>query len=118
MNSSSSASGNSVHDRHDQSGYVVFCRDVPHSATLREQATAAHLAYIETVLDELNVAGPLYDESGTRTVGSVFSLRTKSLQKARQLIENDPYYKAGVFASVEYFPHLPAAGKYVGGKIW
>jgi hypothetical protein len=22
------------------------------------------------------------------------------------------------FASVECFPHLPAAGKYIGGKIW
>jgi hypothetical protein len=24
----------------------------------------------------------------------------------------------GAFASVDYFPHLPAAGKYIGGKIW
>lgn len=100
------------------SSYVAICRDGPGGPSGRAAATKDHLAYIEFVLGELNVAGPLYDEAGKKMIGSVYSFRTTSLDRARELVENDPYYRAGVFASVEYFPHLPAAGQYIGGKIW
>ena len=58
------------------------------------------------------------DDTGKRTVGSLYLLHTRSLARAREIIENDPFFKAGAFASVEYFPHLPAAGRYIGGTIW
>jgi uncharacterized protein YciI len=108
----------SVHDRYQDTAYIVLCRDGANGESARAAQTPAHLAYVETVLGDLNVAGPLYDDTGTKTIGSMYSLHTKSLERAREIIENDPYYKAGAFASVEYFPHLPAAGKYIGGKIW
>lgn len=107
-----------VHEQYPDTGYVVICRDGPKGPAARAAATAAHLAYVETILGDLNIAGPLYDDSGTRMIGSMYSLRTKSLARAREIIENDPYYKAGAFESVEFFPHLPAAGQYIGGKIW
>ena len=107
-----------VHEQFPDTATVVICRDGPNGAAARAAATAAHLSYIETILDEINVAGPLYDDSGTRNVGSLYCLKTKSTARAREIIENDPFFKAGVFATVEYFPHLPAAGVYVGGKAW
>ena len=108
----------SVHERFPNTACMVVCRDGPEGEQRRAAASAAHLAYIETVLDEINVAGPLYDAAGLRTVGSIFCYRTKDLARAREILENDPYFKSGVFASVEYFPYLPAAGHYIGGKIW
>jgi uncharacterized protein YciI len=111
-------SGASVHERFANTGVVVVCRDGPQGLAARAAATPAHLAYIDSVIDEINVAGPLYDEAGLTVVGSLYSLRTQSLARARQIIESDPFYRAGAFGSVEYFPHLPAAGHYVGGKIW
>jgi uncharacterized protein YciI len=48
----------------------------------------------------------------------MYCLHTRSLERAKEIIENDPYFRHGAFASVEYFPHLPAAGRYIGGKIW
>ena len=104
--------------RFERTAYVVVCRDGPNGATVRAEHTSDHMAYIETVMDELNVAGPLYDDGGRRPVGSLYCLATKSLARAREIIENDPYHAHGAFASVDYFPHLPAAGKYIGGKIW
>jgi len=103
---------------YESTAYVVVCRDGPNAATARAAQTQAHLRYIETVLGDLNVAGPLFDASGRETVGSLYVLQTRSLARAREIIENDPFYKAGAFASVEYFPHLPAAGRYIGGTIW
>jgi hypothetical protein len=113
-----SMSSGTVHERFPNTGVVVVCRDGPQGPQARAAATQAHLAYIDTVIGEINLAGPLYDEAGLKMVGSLYSLRTQSLARAREIIENDPYYRAGVFESVEYFPHLPAAGHYLGGKIW
>ena len=104
--------------KYEKTAYVVICRDGPNGATVRAAYTPQHMAYIETVLGELNVAGPLYDQPPTDPVGSLYCLHTSSLARAREIIENDPYFVHGAFASVEYFPHLPAAGRYVGGKIW
>jgi uncharacterized protein YciI len=104
--------------RFERTAYVVVCRDGPNGATVRAEYTPDHRAYIVTVMDELNVAGPLYDDGGQRPVGSLYCLATKSLARAREIIENDPYFAHGAFAQVDYFPHLPAAGKYIGGKIW
>jgi uncharacterized protein YciI len=104
--------------RSERTAYVVICRDGPKGALVRAEHTADHMAYIETVLDELNIAGPLYDDGGQKPVGSLYCLATRSLARAREIIEKDPYFVHGAFASVDYFPHLPAAGKYIGGKIW
>ena len=103
---------------YEKTAVVVICRDGPQGKSVRASYTPEHLAYIETVIDELNVAGPLYDGAGEGAVGSFYCLHTGSLQRARQIMENDPYVKHGAFASIEYFPHLPAAGRYIGGKIW
>jgi len=108
----------SVHDQYPNTAWVAICRDGPAGAAVRAAHTAAHLAYIETILEQINVAGPLFDEAGLNTVGSLFCYRTKSHAQARALVEGDPYFKGGAFASVELFPHLPAAGQYIGGKVW
>ena len=104
--------------RYEKTAYIVLCRDGAQGAAVRAAQTAAHMAYIETVMDELNVAGPLYDESRDQPVGSMYCLHTQSLERAKEIIEHDPYFRHGVFESVEYFPHLPAAGRYIGGKVW
>jgi uncharacterized protein YciI len=113
-----SAAPRAARTPYEATACVVVCRDGPGGAAARAAATQAHLRYIEAVLGELNVAGPLFDDSGKHTVGSLYVLHTQSLARAREIIEGDPFFKAGAFASVEYFPHLPAAGKYIGGTIW
>lgn len=117
MSSTESAAASPRRQLHPTS-YVVRCLDGAHGAELRTAQTAAHLAYIESVMGELNVAGPLFDESGTAVIGSLYCLHTPSLARAREIVENDPYFRAGVFDSVEYTPHMPAAGKFIGGKTW
>ena len=74
------------------SSCVVICRDGPNGPAARAAATRDHLAYIEKVLGELDIAGPLYDPEGKAMIGSIYSFRTTSLQRARELVESDPYF--------------------------
>ncbi len=107
-----------VQERFAGTGFAVLCFDGPNGEQARAAATAAHLRYIESVLDDINIAGPMYDSAGVRIIGSLYVLRATSEGRAREIIEADPYFKAGAFATIRYQPFLPAAGHYIGGKIW
>jgi len=107
-----------LHTKFPTACYLVICRDAPDSGPKRAAAMEAHMRHVERVIDELRVAGPFYDDSGTRQVGSMLVFRTQSAERARELTEADPPFAAGVWASIEVVPFLPAAGTYIGGTTW
>ena len=51
-------------------------------------------------------------------MGSCFIYHTDDEAEARELLENDPYYTAGIYDQIECHQFLGAAGTWVGGKIW
>ncbi len=100
--------------------YIALCEDDPtvDSAALRSREKDAHFAYIEKILDQLLVAGPLPEPSGGQHTGSLFVYAADSEVAARQLLEADPYYQAGIYGRVRLAPFVPAAGQWIGGTIW
>jgi uncharacterized protein YciI len=98
--------------------YLAMCEDNPGAAVLREEHLHEHLAYVETVMDRIRVAGPLREDDGDSVGGSCFIYRGASLDEARGLLEDDPYFRAGIYASVRWFRLNPAAGQWVGGRNW
>ena len=108
----------SIHERFPGTCCIALCRDVENSGQLRGETMAEHLRYIESILDELALAAPLFDATGHRPVGSLYCVKTRDPAKARALVEADPLYRAGVFASVEIHATMLAAGGLVGGKAW
>lgn len=97
---------------------AVICHDGPDSQAARKAAAQDHLRYVESILDRLALAGPLFSDDGERMIGSVYVFKTESLDEARRWLEADPYFKAGFWQSVDYRPFLPAAGDFVGGTVW
>ncbi len=98
--------------------YFCFCKDHSGSLELRAKHTPAHLAYIETILDKIAVAGPLIETESDNYNASCFIFQTDSEEEALKLLHNDPYFKAGIYAKVHGQQILPAAGSWIGGKIW
>ncbi len=100
--------------------YIAICRDDPKRNTVRLRATAkaAHFAYIETILDKLLVAGPLPSEADGAHVASLFIYDVDSADEARDLLQADPYYQAGIYGEIELQSYIPAAGQWIGGTIW
>lgn len=98
--------------------YVVTCRDKAGDASgkIREAKLAEHFAHMENVIDKVLVAGPLLE--GGAVVGSLLVLKADSVEAAEDLAKQDPYYAAGVWASVEAVHFVGAAGDWVGGKTW
>ena len=98
--------------------YICYCKDCPNSADLRQEHTPAHLHYIETILDRILVAGPLIESEPGIYNASCFIYEAQTREDALELLHNDPYYIAGIFAEVDCQEFLPAAGSWIGGKTW
>jgi hypothetical protein len=97
---------------------AVICHDGPESQAARKAAAQEHLRYVESILDRLALAGPLFSDDGSRMIGSLYVFKTGSLDEARRWLEADPYFKAAFWQSIDYRPFLPAAGEFVGGTVW
>jgi uncharacterized protein YciI len=97
---------------------TVICHDRHDSQAARSAASAAHLHWVQSMLEHIALAGPLYSHDGRRMVGSLYVFRTTSEAQARAWLESDPYFAAGFWAAIEVRPFLPAAGQLVGGTIW
>lgn len=98
--------------------YICYCKDHPGSLNLRREHTPAHLDYIETILDRILIAGPLIDVESGGYNASCFIYQAETEDEALQLLHNDPYFKAGIYTEVRCQQFLPAAGSWIGGKIW
>ncbi len=99
---------------------LVICKDSKNAPHLRQEYLQAHLDYIETVLDQVLIAGPQkpINIDNASPHGSTFIYATDSLEQAQTLFQQDPYVKNGVYEHVEFHHFTPAAGTWINGKIW
>jgi uncharacterized protein YciI len=103
--------------------FLVLCRDFAdgRSAKNRLKALPEHLAYIETILEKIAVAGPQREHGDDVTgaiTGSLLIYNVDSEAAARGLLEADPYYHADIWETVEISRFQPVAGSWIGGKVW
>jgi uncharacterized protein len=77
---------------------VLICQDKPGALQVRLDTRAAHLAYIAAT-GIVDLAGPFLNTAGEMT-GSMIVLNVDTMQQAQDWADNDPYAKAGLFASV------------------
>jgi uncharacterized protein YciI len=78
---------------------ALIARDKPGALQTRLDNREAHLAYLKET-GVVSQAGPLLDEEGGMT-GSLIVLDVADMAAARGWAANDPYAKAGLFASVD-----------------
>lgn len=80
--------------------YVIQLVDKPGSAEIRAAARPAHLEYLTANRHRLLAAGAVTDDDGTGGHGGVIILDTEDRAEAERFIAEDPFSKAGLFASV------------------
>ena len=98
--------------------WLAMSQDVENGTAIREEYLAAHLEYIESILHKIEVGGPMNTEQNPEYTSSVIIYRVDSEADAKTLLENDPYYKAGLYASTKLMQFNPVVGNWVGGKSW
>jgi len=96
--------------------FALRCLDSEGSAPAREAALADHLAHVEAHIGDYAVAGPL--KEGERTIGSLLVIKAGDAAEARLRLEADPYFAAGVWASITCEEFRAVAGDWAGGATW
>ncbi len=77
--------------------FAVFAIDRPDSLELRLATRAAHLDYLSQF--DTPVAGPLLDDDGNMC-GSMVFYDAPSKSAVEQIVDADPYNRAGLFESI------------------
>jgi len=80
--------------------FAIHMIDHDDSAELRAATSADHMAFVGQHLDAMFLGGPLQADDGKTSVGSLIIMDFPDRAAAEAFIAQEPYNKAGVFASV------------------
>ncbi|MGF0539576.1 YciI-like protein [Agrobacterium sp. ES01] len=86
--------------------FAVICADKPGHLDLRMETRPPHVEWLNGLNSEgtLKIAGPFLDTDG-KPNGSLLILKADNAEDAAAIAAQDPYAKAGLFASVEIKPY-------------
>ena len=80
--------------------YAIHTTDKADGASIRAAARPAHIEYLVQHQSLLLAAGALIDDDGTGGKGGILIVDTDDRAEAERFIAEDPFTKAGLFASV------------------
>ena len=80
--------------------FFVYGRDRPGSFPLKVRLAEEHWAYLDPYADRLIARGPTLTRDGARSTGSLHIVDLPDAAAAHRFAHDEPYQRAGVFASV------------------
>ncbi len=84
--------------------FILECEDKDGGLDLRLATRPEHLAYMQSKLDHIVIAGPILDDVTGNPVGSLIVLDYPDRAGAEDFAANDPYAKVGLFKSSSIRP--------------
>jgi len=84
--------------------FVIYCLDKPDHAHVRAEHRPAHVEYLKASAGQIVAAGPLLSDDGDGMIGSTLIMEFPDYAAAENWAANDPYAKAGLFASANIRP--------------
>ena len=83
--------------------FAVTCTDRPDAGDLRAQTRQAHLDWANADGSPVKMGGPLVG-ADDRPVGSLLIVEADDPEHLKQVLAQDPYTRAGLFADVMSMP--------------
>jgi hypothetical protein len=83
--------------------FALICTDKPDHLAVRMDNRPAHLAFLDGLGEAMNGAGPFLG-SDDKPNGSLVLIEAEDRAAAEAIAAQDPYAKAGLFASVDIRP--------------
>ncbi len=79
--------------------YAFTLLDKADGLALRLRVRPEHKVYLAAVADRIAFAGPLVTEDGKTMIGSLLAIDFESLDAAHAWLANEPFTRAGLYAS-------------------
>jgi uncharacterized protein YciI len=84
--------------------FAITNLDKPDSFALRAATRETHLGYLDSIVAQLLLAGPILNAE-SQPVGSLLVVEAENAAAAEAFALADPYAKAGLFESVTIRPY-------------
>lgn len=84
--------------------FIFHMLDKPEAFALRDALRPVHKAYLATKVEEMAFAGPLKNDDNTKMIGSMLAIDFPSREAATAWIDEEPFTKSGVYASMSVYP--------------
>lgn len=84
--------------------FAIIAKDKEGAFDVRKANRPAHIDYLKSLGDTLKAAGPFVDPARDIMTGTLMIVEADDQAAAVSLAANDPYAKAGLFASVDIRP--------------
>jgi len=81
--------------------FAVHFKDDPEKRHLRAELMAAHLAFLQKHSAAIRMAGSMRKEADDSPIGGLWIVDATSFQEVRSMVAEDPFWTAGLRASVE-----------------
>ena len=81
--------------------FLIRCIDKPGYGPVRSESRPRHLDYLDGFKGQIRFAGPILNEKNEAPTGSVFIMDLSDRNAAERFAAEDPYSRAGLFASVD-----------------
>jgi uncharacterized protein len=104
--------------RQSQPTFLFLCKDGPEAPRLRAEHLEGHLRHVEDNWQSYVTAGPLKAPGNPPIHGSALIVKADNIEAAWAVMNGDPYFTTGLFASLEVHDMTMSIGVYPGGKIW
>ncbi|WP_434575456.1 YciI family protein [Pseudomonas sp. Z3-6] len=87
--------------------FAVFATDYPDSLALRQRLRPSHQAHLrasDTHRVIVRLGGPTLNEAGLAMNGTLLVVEAGSLPEVEAFVQDDPYVRAGLFATIQIRP--------------
>ncbi|NQV54637.1 MAG: YciI family protein [Rhodospirillales bacterium] len=81
--------------------FVIFGIDKPNMAETRAKAMPGHVEYLDKAPIKLVMSGPLTDDAGENTIGSLYVVEADNRADIEEFCANDPLIQADVWTYSE-----------------
>jgi uncharacterized protein YciI len=84
--------------------FAIFALDKPGIEEKRKAIHAEHIAHVRAAKDygiSITVGGPLVDDDGTTSIGSLMVLEAPDRAAVEQFNRADPFFRNGIWGAVE-----------------
>jgi uncharacterized protein YciI len=86
--------------------YTFILIDKPGAAGLRSSIRPEHKAYLGKMAERIAFAGPFVADDGQTMIGSLLAIDFASRAEASAWLDDEPFNKAGLYASKTVYPFL------------
>lgn len=98
---------------------LVQCKTAPDTGSLRTTVGPQYLRYLELHIDRLSYAGQLYANGNENPpTDRLYFVDSDSPEMALSMMQNSPYYRAGVYSTCTVSPFTALIGNTIGGVAW